>query len=163
MSIWDIFKKKNERNKEEKEEEVIANPTSFCGWESLGDGYYLSYEEKGNGFGGYHRVSQSLYKKDKLVRKITDDCGRFLDFPGVRHGLWERNLKFSFQEKISFASYFCHFGKDGLAKFIWTVQPDGRYWADEDGFGMERDVEIELYSKLNKEGYFIMPFKVVKK
>lgn len=45
-----------------------------------------------------------------------------------------------------------------MAEFHWIVQPDGRYWADDGGFGMENDVEIELCAKFNKEGIFVTPF-----
>ena len=42
---------------------------------------------------------------------------------------------------------------------IWTVQPDGRYWADEDGFGMEDD-EINLYAYVDDDGNFSSKFRI---
>ena len=38
------------------------------------------------------------------------------------------------------------------------IQPDGRYWMDEDGFGMEDDEEIWLCADIDEEGRFITPF-----
>ena len=46
------------------------------------------------------------------------------------------------------------FGNNGLAEFVWMLQPDGRFWVG-DGFGIENDKEINLYAKFDKTGYFI--------
>ncbi len=37
----------------------------------------------------------------------------------------------------------------------WTVQPDGRYWADEDGFGADNDREITLHGWIDANGKVI--------
>lgn len=42
----------------------------------------------------------------------------------------------------------------------WMVQPDGRYWEDEYGFGRSFDEEIILYAYLNNNGSFITPFRI---
>lgn len=47
---------------------------------------------------------------------------------------------------------------DGKAVVSWCIQPDGRYWEDEDGFGGTSDVEIELYSLIDRQGRFCLPF-----
>lgn len=124
----------------------------------MGDGYYIAYDQKLNGYGGYHDVDMRLYHDGKLIRKITDKRGVFLDFPGVVHGSWEYDVKGQFYQQVNFVTSVYPFDKDGLATFCWMVQPDGRYWADDDGFGMENDVEINLSAKLNKEGRFVTPF-----
>lgn len=56
-----------------------------------------------------------------------------------------------------FANFIYPFVED-KAVFIWMVQPDGRYWADEDVYGMRDDNEVTLYALFNKEGRFITPF-----
>lgn len=125
---------------------------------NMGDGYYIAYDQVPNGYGGYHEVDMRLYRDGKLIRKITDERGFFLDFPGVVHGSWEYDVKGKFVPQVRFVNSIYPFGEDGLADFRWMVQPDGRYWADDDGFGMENDIEINLVSKLNKEGRFVTPF-----
>lgn len=124
----------------------------------LGDGYYLAYQEKGNGYGGCCSVNACLYKGDKRVRRMTDENGYFLDFPGVVHGDWEKKLVFPFEPVTRFPFSYNRFQEDGFAEFVWMVQPDGSYWADEDGFGAENAVEIELYAKFDKNGKFTTPF-----
>lgn len=56
-----------------------------------------------------------------------------------------------------FASFIYPF-VDDRAVFSWTVQPDGRYWADEGGYGMTDDNQVTLYALFNKEGRFITLF-----
>lgn len=130
---------------------------------NLGRGYYLAYREKANGFGGYCYVSACLYKGKKCIRRITDDNGCFLNFPGAEHGEWEKELAFSFEPVTRFPfSYNC-FNEKGLAEFVWMVQPDGRYWEDEDGFGGEKDSEIKLYAFFDETGQFVAPFHEKKK
>lgn len=46
---------------------------------------------------------------------------------------------------------------NGMAKVRWEINPDGRFYCDEDGFGMTGDVEINLYGVIDRKG------KVVKK
>lgn len=125
---------------------------------SLGDGYYLLAEQKMNGYGGYTDVNMRLYKGKELIRKITDKTGGFLDFPGIKRGDWEKKLTSPIQPVVRFVVCCSSFGQDGLALFTWMVQPDGRYWEDEYGFGAEEDEEICLCAKLNKAGRFVTPF-----
>lgn len=49
--------------------------------------------------------------------------------------------------------------KDGVASVIWTLQPDGRYYADEDGFGMENDVEINFTAFIDQSANILIPFQ----
>lgn len=37
---------------------------------------------------------------------------------------------------------------------LWLMQPDGMYWMDDDGFGIEDDSSIEMYGIVDNEGYF---------
>ncbi len=60
---------------------------------------------------------------------------------------------------IRFRTEFSRCAEDEYV-MLWEIQPDGRYWGDSNGFGMEHDLEIVLYSKINKKGNFTMPFKL---
>ena len=48
-------------------------------------------------------------------------------------------------------------------RMAWTVQLDGRFWEDEEGFGGTPDNEIELYALLDREGRFVTPFRLKKR
>lgn len=47
--------------------------------------------------------------------------------------------------------------ENGMAEVRWEINPDGRFYCDEDGFGMTGDVEVTLYGVIDRKG------KVVKK
>lgn len=49
--------------------------------------------------------------------------------------------------------------EDGVASADWTLQPDGRYYADEDGFGMTDDEEISFHAFIDRRGHILVPFQ----
>lgn len=49
--------------------------------------------------------------------------------------------------------------KDGVASVSWTLQPDGIYYADEDGFGMEDDDEINFTAFIDQSANVLIPFR----
>ena len=49
--------------------------------------------------------------------------------------------------------------RNGVCAIGWTVYPDGRYFADEDGFGMEDNDEEKIYCIINKDLEIIVPFQ----
>ncbi len=124
----------------------------------LGKGYYAEYREVSNGFNGKHKVNMMLYKDDGFfVCEITDTDGYFVDFPGVKEGAWRKKLVGDLILCARFHSSIWRLDEHFFG-FAWQVQPDGRYWADEQGFGMENDEPIWLYSKLDEDGHFVIPF-----
>ena len=53
--------------------------------------------------------------------------------------------------------------RDGLITLCWTLYPDGRYFADEDGFGMEDNDEVAVYCVMNDNLEVVKPFAPSKK
>ena len=49
--------------------------------------------------------------------------------------------------------------KNGICALCWTISHDGRYFADEDGFGMEDNDEKKVYCIINKKLEIIVPFQ----
>lgn len=49
--------------------------------------------------------------------------------------------------------------KDGFGGFSWTLHPDGRYFADEDGFGAEDDEEVKICVILNANLDVVVPWQ----
>lgn len=49
----------------------------------------------------------------------------------------------------------------GIFALSWMLYPDGRYFADEDGFGMEDNDELTVYCIMNDNLEVIRPFTVV--
>ncbi len=126
--------------------------------QQLGNGCYITYTEVSNGFGGFQPINITFYNEEKKIsRKITDKMGAFVNYPGHENGEWEKELTMTFLPATRFVVNVSKF-ENGSCRFSWMVQPDGRYWMDEDGFGMESDDEITLYALINEEGIFITPF-----
>lgn len=53
--------------------------------------------------------------------------------------------------------------KNGVSIVEWQLNPDGRYFMDEDGFGMTDDDEIAIYGKIDCNGRIVEKFKYDKK
>ena len=54
----------------------------------------------------------------------------------------------------SFIRGFCN----GVALVQWQLIPDGRYYMDEDGFGMTSDIELNIYGFIDQEANIISKF-----
>lgn len=92
---------------------------------------------------------------------IVNNKGRFENFPGIIQGKWTSYIegKFDFDSgNICFRTSFERW-EDGY-RCLWEIQPDGRYWADEDGYGAENDSEIILYADPDGNGMFLSPFRI---
>ncbi len=65
----------------------------------------------------------------------------------------------------SFSAYYQRFAieqfKNGVALVEWTLYPEGRYFMDEDGFGMEDNDESVLYGYIDKKARVIVPFQAL--
>ena len=103
----------------------------------------------------YHRAK-------KIRRTIVDNTGNICSFPGFAEP--ERLCKCL--EKQILPKPVIRFRTDfsqeapGIFLMIWEVQPDGRYWEDDDGFGGTSDEEVRLYSHIDDMGNFTHPFQI---
>lgn len=132
-------------------------------------------EEQGPALSAHFTLGSHLYRqpgevaevifthKSKNIRKtIVDDYGHICDFPGfgepeeIKKHLEDGNLP---KPVIRFRTVFER-ESDGGFLMIWQVQPDGRYWEDEDGFGGTSDLEVCLYAHIDASGCFAEPFKL---
>lgn len=49
--------------------------------------------------------------------------------------------------------------QDGVASVEWTLYPDGRYFADEDGFGMEDNDEVNITAYIDTQCRVVVKFQ----
>lgn len=52
--------------------------------------------------------------------------------------------------------------KNGVALVEWQLNPDGRYYMDDDGFGITNDEEITIYGFIDRAGKPLVKFKYIK-
>lgn len=95
-----------------------------------------------------------------INRKLVDEAGNILHFPSIeKEKFWTKKLPANaLAPRIRYRSSF-EKRQNGWI-FFWCVQPDGRYWGDEGGFGMEHGAEIELYARLDENGKYTGPFRL---
>ncbi len=51
--------------------------------------------------------------------------------------------------------------RNGVAEVSWQLNPDGRYYMDEDGFGMTSDGEIAVYGFIDSETNVLVKFQYI--
>ncbi len=146
--LWK-FKKKNRFSKEDNKNELPFYP---C-WYTYGDHLYRKQGE---------RVDVSFVNtKTGKHKLLVDGNGYIVDFPGIVEGPWisELSRRYFLQPVVRFRSEFSKYDKERYM-MLWQIQPDGRYWADDDGYGMTIDDEIMLYAFINNVGKFMGPFQI---
>lgn len=97
-----------------------------------------------------------------IEKPIVSSDRTILDYPGTEGdeewlSYWKS--RFPLKNHVSYPVKYIKMN-DGTIIMVWTIQPDGRYWADEGGYGWEKEKEICLYSTLNEKGEFIHPFRL---
>lgn len=115
----------------------------------------------------YRRAGEdsSVYlvnKSQGIRKKLIDSAGNIQIFPGIiKEEFWVSAVSPNYlKPQVCFRSSFEK--RDNGWIFKWQVQPDGWYWADEDGFGAEDDLEVILYTFVDTCGRFSGPFQIYK-
>ena len=100
----------------------------------------------------------------QTIREIViGKDGKINGFPGFEHP----DLVNYYLEEVTdrpyvkFTSEFT-MTDDGGCMMIWLIQPDGRYWSDDDGYGGSNALELYLYAYLDDQGNFLSKFKIYK-
>ncbi len=52
--------------------------------------------------------------------------------------------------------------KNGVSAVHWQLNPEGRYYMDEDGYGMTDDDEITIYGYVDRAGVPLVKFRAIK-
>lgn len=51
--------------------------------------------------------------------------------------------------------------RGGRAEVCWQLNPDGRYYMDEAGYGMSDDEEINIYGVIDRCGHVVVKFRAI--
>ena len=142
-----LFKQKDSKDIAEKPEipkAPIAEHPPLTQWETFGGGKPIYFIDESRG----------------IQKLIVDSNGNIRNFPGFsQEDLWVSQVDPCYLKPlIRFCTSFERRG--GRLIMLWEIQPDGRYWEDEDGFGGTSDAEVTLYTFLDENGDFTGPFRV---
>ena len=95
-----------------------------------------------------------------IIEKVIDEEGKILNFPGIEEDeRIETARKIGKIFDVRFEAVFTLL-ENGETLMYWTVQPDGMYWMDNDGFGITNDKRITLYSTIDENGNFLHKFRL---
>ncbi|MBQ8338065.1 MAG: hypothetical protein IJY33_02865 [Oscillospiraceae bacterium] len=102
-----------------------------------------------------------INQEKNIKKQIIDKDGNILNFPGVEYTekLKEELGKSVIEPIVKYEALFERVD-DGRFIMVWTVRPDGRYWMDSWGFGAEDYESLSLYTYIDADGNFTMPFKL---
>ncbi len=129
------------------------NGPQLSQWVTFGDHLYR-YE-------GEVAAVEFVNKEYGIRKWIVDNNGYIQNYPGLENpeewlDAWESEREL--EPQICFRTDFTLMD-DNTILMVWEIQPDGRYWEDEDGFGGKSDSEIRLYTYLDEKGNFTAPFR----
>ena len=75
-------------------------------------------------------------------------------------GLPEKYLEVARQHCFHYPS-FVYMYRNGVSMVRWQLNPDGRYFQDDDGYGMTSDPEFNIYGFIDREGTVVVPFRAI--
>ena len=149
-----LLRKASSRFKPTKETKSLHKPEAVYLTQTVIFGMHL-YRREGED------SSVFFVDENRGIRKmLVDSRGNIQHFPGiVQAEFWVSQVAPNYlNQQVRFRSSFSK-REDGWL-FLWQVQPDGRYWEDESGFGAENDLEVILYTFVDLDGNFTGPFRI---
>lgn len=127
------------------EEMTLVNKSLFGWWKPI---FVMDHRNKT----AFRFLDSSMC----LAFATTDDID-WESLEGVDKEAHERAEELDAQFPTLIRSY-----KNGVAQVSWQLNPDGRYYMDEDGFGMTDDEELEIYGYIDRTGKVLVKFKHVR-
>lgn len=113
--------------------EQIASPTLYSCY-NMGEGMFRCQ-------------LKSNWKETYLINTHTQTAYKIIDSTGNILAFTENDIDFDSVDKMKdsqsayhlWARYYFGINKfgNGISLVTWTLRPDGQYFADEDGYGME--------------------------
>ena len=145
MSFWSfLFRKKSAAHRDLQESEGV------------GPVYLTQTVVFGKGDSSVFFVDEN-----RGIRKmLVDENGMIQHFPGiVREPFWTGQVSAgALFPRIRYRTDFEY--RNGQWRMLWQVQPDGAFWADNDGFGRGKEEEVILYTFVDSNGNFTGPFRI---
>ena len=114
---------------------------------------------------GYHRAPKYIVNLEtNEVKQLVDKWENVVGFSKedfdweklktIEHRRCINNMEVDFAGIDRYSDY-----RNGICCIYWMLYPDGRYFADEDGFGMEDNEEERIFCFIDKHFRVLIPFQ----
>ena len=100
------------------------------------------------------KCAYEFMDKDQNLVTVTEDDIDWESLKNLPEDAIGRARALSFH----FPSFIRQY-KNGVAEVSWQLNPDGRYYMDEDGYGMTDDEEITIYGFIDQNAKVVVKFK----
>lgn len=118
-------------------------------------------------FGDYWKPRYLVDEKNKTAVEFMNSleilqtvCADDIDWASLE-GLPEDALYMAKHLSAAYPTFVRRFA-EGIAEMSWQLNPDGRYYMDDEGYGMTDDEEIEIYSYISREGRPLVKIRAIK-
>ena len=157
--------------------QILKMQNNMVRIEEKDDKYYIYGITELEGCYGYSWGENLLYVRDNeygeyLVNKVTGKYRKFAE-PGKLVGFSDEEIDFEAIDKLEHSSnahsrsvQYAGINRwtdceNGLIALSWMLYPDGRYFADADGYGMEDNDEVKVYCVIDENLQVVRPFAPV--
>ena len=103
------------------------------------------------------RAYEFMNEEQKLLTVTEDD----IDWESLKD-LPEEALGRAKALSFHFPSFIRRF-ENGVAQVDWQLNPDGRYYMDDDGYGMTDDIEVNVYGFIDQNAKVVVKFRYINK
>lgn len=167
MSIYKKLSKIHSNNSTEEKLYMVLQSDTYKSdlykTEDLGEGMAVLYQN----IWGYYKPRFVLNHNGKTAFEFMDryQClitvsNEDIDWASLKK-LPEEAINRAECLSFQFPSFIRGF-RNSVARVDWQLNPDGRYYMDDDGFGMTSDEEIEIYGFIDTQGKVLVKFKAIK-
>lgn len=116
-----------------------------CMWEWWKPRYLINHNT---------RCAYEFMNREQVLTTVTTEDIDWESLEGLPDYAIETAQALSFH----FPSFIRRF-ENGVAEVSWQLNPDGRYYMDEDGYGMTDDEEIEIYGYIDQKARVVVKFR----
>lgn len=170
MKIKDLFCKRKAVTPDQEAARTLYRELSKPEYNDRRAGFYT--DDKGDDMSLVHQSIYGWWKPRFLMDNRTKEAyvfmgenEHFVQFTADDVD-WDslKDLEDKYRDRARFgdAHFPTHVGrfKKGVAEVWWQINPDGRYYMDDDGYGMTDDEEIQLVGAIDRTGKVVTKYRL---
>ena len=169
MKLRDLFCKKKTATPEQEAARDLYDELSKPEYNDRSAGFYTDdlHDDMSlvhESIFGWWKPRFLMDHRTKEAYELMDSNEQFVQFTADDVD-WDslKDLEERYQDraKVGDAHFPTHVGwfENGVAQVWWQINPDGRYYMDEDGYGMTDDEEIQLVGAIDRTGKVVEKYR----